>query len=72
MALSLDEPIDLGAILCEMPNVERVAEEGQKVEESSGGLAKVLRHRLPEELQQKTLMVVLSEDNKTDSSVQPV
>ena len=60
--LSLGEPTPLVSILLEMPNVERVVEDYQKVEEYSGGVAKILSHHVLEE-PQTMLAVVLREDN---------
>jgi hypothetical protein len=50
-----------------MPNVERVVEEGQNMEESSGDGAKILRNNLLENPQRTTLMVVLGENGKSNS-----
>lgn len=62
MSLSLDSPIPLPSILQEMPNVESVGEE-------NGTVAKTLRHRLPEEMQQTILVVRLSEAGKSKSQL---
>lgn len=64
MTLSLDKPIALSPILLEMPNVERVVEEGQSMEEPSGDEAKTLGNSLPGNPQRTTLMVVLGENGK--------
>jgi len=61
--LSLGEPIPLTSILLELPNVERLVEDYQKVEEYSGGLAKILSHYgLGEQPQQTMLAVILKEE----------
>jgi len=65
--LSLDEPIPLTSILLEMPNVERLVEKNSKTAKSSEHLSKILKHNLPKELQQTTLVIVLSRNGKSKS-----
>ena len=60
MHLSLDEPVPLASILLEMPNLESVVEDYQKVEEYSGGLAKILSQHVLNGQHPTMLAVVLS------------
>ncbi len=60
MHLSLDEPVPLASILLEMPNLESVVEDYQKVEEYSGGLAKILSQHVLDGQHPTMLAVVLS------------
>jgi len=60
MDLSLDEPVPLASILLEMPNLESVVEDYQKVEEYSGGLAKILSQHVLDGQHPTMLAVVLS------------